>query len=100
MKVKNFKSTTYEKTVAYLLTGVLFFTSLVSLILLNLTNTYAAEETDLEADIYVNLSDFTMTVDGNTNEIKTYTLEDYDTFLEDYNNNNFAVFAFLQTGKE
>lgn len=90
MKVKHFKSTTYEKTVAYLLTGVLFFTSLVSLILLNLTNTYAAEETDLEADIYVNLSDFTMTVDGNTNEIKTYTLEDYDTFLEDYNNNNLA----------
>ena len=90
MKVKHFKSTTYEKTVAYLLTGVLFFTSLISLILLNLTNTYAAEETDLEADIYVNLSDFTMTVDGNTNEIKTYTLEDYDTFLEDYNNNNLA----------
>jgi len=91
MKTKHFNFYTYEKTAALLLAGILFFTSLVALLIQNDSKVYATETTNsLEADIYVNLSDFTMTVDGETNEIKTYTLDDYDTFLQDYESGSLA----------
>mgnify|MGYP002853895812 CR=1 FL=1 len=85
MKTKLKINVTYEKALAVLLTGVLFFTSFLGVFFTK--NVSATESTtDLEAMYIINLSDFTITVDGETNDITTYTLENYETFLNDYEN--------------
>lgn len=61
-------------------------------------NTIISEKS---TDVKVNLSDLSMVIDGEESEIKTYTQDDFEQFVSDFNSNNLPeiyVTEFLYDG--